>query len=84
MFQLKRIEIIKEQNISSKFMKRTNKKTGALFINLIKVLHPFIHNALNKCLRHVLIFLSKRVAYNRGGRFLKNSISAKNFIFLSD
>ena len=42
MFQLKRIEIIKEQNISTKFMKRMNKRTGALFTNLIKVLRPFI------------------------------------------
>ena len=81
MFQLKRIEIIKEQNISSKFMKRTNKRTGALFINLIKVLHPFIHNALNKCLRHVLIFLSKRVAYNRGGHFFKKLDFSQKFYF---
>ena len=70
-------------------MKRVNKRTCALFINLIKVLCLFLyHNALNKHPGHLLILYEKRGW--GGGRlmegciYLKNSISAKHFVFLSD
>ena len=41
-------------------------------------------NASNKRPGRLLIFLRKKGAFNRGGVYLKNSISPKDFVFLSD